>query len=103
MTRDTFLAIGACAVLLAGAGCTRTEPSAPAPSAGTSTADAPKDMTPSDPYLAEVTKFRQDREATPRELDRMRRLVAEGLEQGAVGMSSGLTYTPRACTPRTPN
>ncbi|MEV6760548.1 D-aminoacylase [Streptomyces sp. NPDC051105] len=36
----------------------------------------------------------QDREATPAELDRMRRLVAEGMEQGAVGMSSGLTYTP---------
>ncbi|MEV7991688.1 D-aminoacylase [Streptomyces sp. NPDC086077] len=36
----------------------------------------------------------EDREATPKELDRMRRLVAEGLEQGAVGMSSGLTYTP---------
>ncbi|MBK3566487.1 amidohydrolase family protein [Streptomyces sp. MBT62] len=35
-----------------------------------------------------------DREATPQELDRMRRLVAEGMEQGAVGMSSGLTYTP---------
>ncbi|MGW7789379.1 N-acyl-D-amino-acid deacylase family protein [Streptomyces tricolor] len=36
----------------------------------------------------------EDREATPEELDRMRRLVAEGLEQGAVGLSSGLTYTP---------
>ncbi|MFK0103667.1 amidohydrolase family protein [Streptomyces sp. NPDC091217] len=36
----------------------------------------------------------EDREATPAELDRMRRLVAEGLEQGAVGLSSGLTYTP---------
>ncbi|MER6677081.1 D-aminoacylase [Streptomyces sp. NPDC000983] len=36
----------------------------------------------------------EDREATPAELDRMRQLVAEGLEQGAVGMSSGLTYTP---------
>ncbi|MEV6173258.1 D-aminoacylase [Streptomyces sp. NPDC051954] len=36
----------------------------------------------------------EDREATPEELDRMRRLVAEGLEQGAVGVSSGLTYTP---------
>ncbi|MEV0486227.1 D-aminoacylase [Streptomyces sp. NPDC050508] len=35
-----------------------------------------------------------DREATPQELDRMRQLVAEGMEQGAVGMSSGLTYTP---------
>ncbi|MEH0514031.1 MULTISPECIES: N-acyl-D-amino-acid deacylase family protein [unclassified Streptomyces] len=36
----------------------------------------------------------EDRPATARELDRMRRLVAEGLEQGAVGLSSGLTYTP---------
>ncbi|WP_340376496.1 D-aminoacylase [Streptomyces sp. SS7] len=36
----------------------------------------------------------EDRPATPRELDRMRQLVAEGLEQGAVGLSSGLTYTP---------
>lgn len=36
----------------------------------------------------------EDREATPRELDRMRRLVAEGMQQGAFGMSSGLTYTP---------
>ncbi len=35
-----------------------------------------------------------DREATPQELDRMRQLVAQGMEQGAVGMSSGLTYTP---------
>ncbi|MFF0010316.1 amidohydrolase family protein [Streptomyces sp. NPDC005374] len=36
----------------------------------------------------------EDREATPQELDRMRELVAEGMEQGALGMSSGLTYTP---------
>ena len=36
----------------------------------------------------------EDRPATPAELDRMRRLVAEGLEEGAVGLSSGLTYTP---------
>lgn len=36
----------------------------------------------------------EDREATPRELDRMRRSVADGLREGAVGMSSGLTYTP---------
>ncbi|MGW0736296.1 N-acyl-D-amino-acid deacylase family protein [Streptomyces sp. NPDC002851] len=35
-----------------------------------------------------------DRDATPQEMDRMRQLVAEGMEQGAVGMSSGLTYTP---------
>ncbi|GLF94364.1 N-acyl-D-amino-acid deacylase family protein [Streptomyces yaizuensis] len=35
-----------------------------------------------------------DRPATDTELTRMKQLVAEGLEQGAVGMSSGLTYTP---------
>ncbi|MDC7337169.1 N-acyl-D-amino-acid deacylase family protein [Streptomyces lydicus] len=35
-----------------------------------------------------------DRDATPDELMRMKQLVAEGLEQGAVGLSSGLTYTP---------
>ncbi|MFH8582996.1 amidohydrolase family protein [Streptomyces celluloflavus] len=35
-----------------------------------------------------------DRPATADEVARMRRLVAEGLEQGAVGLSSGLTYTP---------
>ncbi|MFJ4778701.1 amidohydrolase family protein [Streptomyces sp. NPDC088762] len=35
-----------------------------------------------------------DRPATPAELDRMRQLVADGLAQGAVGLSSGLTYTP---------
>ncbi|MBL1099086.1 N-acyl-D-amino-acid deacylase family protein [Streptomyces coffeae] len=36
----------------------------------------------------------EDRAADPGELARMKQLVAEGLEQGAVGMSSGLTYTP---------
>jgi N-acyl-D-amino-acid deacylase len=36
----------------------------------------------------------EDRPATPGEMDRMRELVAQGLAQGAVGMSSGLTYTP---------
>ncbi|MGW5936647.1 N-acyl-D-amino-acid deacylase family protein [Streptomyces celluloflavus] len=35
-----------------------------------------------------------DRPATADEIAQMRRLVAEGLEQGAVGLSSGLTYTP---------
>ncbi|MCX5204553.1 D-aminoacylase [Streptomyces sp. NBC_00237] len=35
-----------------------------------------------------------DRQATPQQLERMRQLVAEGMRQGAVGMSSGLTYTP---------
>ncbi|MFJ6666489.1 amidohydrolase family protein [Streptomyces sp. NPDC091383] len=36
----------------------------------------------------------EDRPATAEELGRMRELVAQGLEQGAVGLSSGLTYTP---------
>ena len=34
------------------------------------------------------------RPATPAELDRMRELTEIGLAEGAVGMSSGLTYTP---------
>ncbi|MEU7420098.1 N-acyl-D-amino-acid deacylase family protein [Streptomyces antibioticus] len=42
-----------------------------------------------------------DRPATDRELDRMRQLVAEGMEQGAVGLSSGLTYTPGMYAPDT--
>ncbi|MEU3246489.1 MULTISPECIES: D-aminoacylase [unclassified Streptomyces] len=43
----------------------------------------------------------EDRPATDRELDRMRRLVADGLREGAVGMSSGLTYTPGMYAPDT--
>ncbi|NYI08414.1 N-acyl-D-amino-acid deacylase family protein [Allostreptomyces psammosilenae] len=34
------------------------------------------------------------RPASPEELDHQRRLVAQGMAEGAVGMSSGLTYTP---------
>ncbi|GGY76521.1 N-acyl-D-amino-acid deacylase family protein [Streptomyces nitrosporeus] len=36
----------------------------------------------------------EDRPATDAELDRMRELVDQGMSEGAVGMSSGLTYTP---------
>jgi N-acyl-D-amino-acid deacylase len=36
----------------------------------------------------------EDRAPTGDELAEMKRLVTEGLEQGAVGLSSGLTYTP---------
>jgi N-acyl-D-amino-acid deacylase len=36
----------------------------------------------------------EDRPPTDHELSEMKRLLAEGLEQGAVGLSSGLTYTP---------
>jgi len=35
-----------------------------------------------------------DRPATLPELERMKHLVAEGMQQGAVGISSGLTYVP---------
>ncbi|HET9140195.1 N-acyl-D-amino-acid deacylase family protein, partial [Actinophytocola sp.] len=35
-----------------------------------------------------------DRPPTAAELDRMRELVATGMAEGAVGLSSGLTYTP---------
>ncbi|MFF4112495.1 N-acyl-D-amino-acid deacylase family protein [Streptomyces sp. NPDC001714] len=41
----------------------------------------------------------EDRAATAAELDHMRRLVAEGMAQGAVGLSSGLTYTPGMYAP----
>ncbi|MEU8524991.1 D-aminoacylase [Streptomyces sp. NPDC048629] len=41
----------------------------------------------------------EDRPATEAELNRMRQLVSEGMEQGAVGMSSGLTYTPGMYAP----
>jgi N-acyl-D-amino-acid deacylase len=36
----------------------------------------------------------ENRPATRAELDEMKRLLAQGLRDGAVGMSSGLTYTP---------
>jgi dihydroorotase/N-acyl-D-amino-acid deacylase len=35
-----------------------------------------------------------DRHATPQELDQMRRLVQQAMEQGAMGMSTGLFYIP---------
>lgn len=35
-----------------------------------------------------------DRPATDAELARMKELVDQGMREGAVGMSSGLTYTP---------
>ena len=35
-----------------------------------------------------------DRPPTADELEHMKRLLAEALEQGAVGLSTGLTYTP---------
>lgn len=40
-----------------------------------------------------------DRPATPAELEKMRALVREGMEQGAFGLSSGLFYVPGIFTP----
>ncbi len=37
-----------------------------------------------------------DRPASPEELDRMRAMLVEALQQGAVGLSAGLEYTPGA-------
>ncbi|MCH8286270.1 amidohydrolase family protein, partial [candidate division KSB1 bacterium] len=35
-----------------------------------------------------------DREPTPEELEQMKRLIAKGMEEGAVGLASGLFYAP---------
>jgi len=40
-----------------------------------------------------------DRKATPEEIERMRGLVREGMEDGALGLSSGLFYVPGTFTP----
>jgi len=40
-----------------------------------------------------------DRKATPAEIDRMRTLVQQGMEDGAFGLSSGLFYVPGTFTP----
>jgi N-acyl-D-amino-acid deacylase len=41
----------------------------------------------------------EDRPATPDELERMCQVVAQGMEEGAVGLSAGLTYTPGMYAP----
>ncbi|WP_419997440.1 N-acyl-D-amino-acid deacylase family protein [Streptomyces boninensis] len=41
----------------------------------------------------------EDRPASPEELVRMKDLVAQGMAEGAVGLSSGLTYTPGMYAP----
>lgn len=57
-------------------------------------------ITPNAAYLVPQGTLRllvvgaDQRAATPAEIARMREMLAEGLAQGAVGMSSGLTYTP---------
>ncbi len=41
----------------------------------------------------------EDRPATPEELDRMRQLVRQAMEEGAVGLGSSLPYVPAAFAP----
>ncbi|MET9215869.1 MULTISPECIES: N-acyl-D-amino-acid deacylase family protein [unclassified Nocardia] len=57
-------------------------------------------ITPNAAYLVPQGTLRllvvgtEQRPATTAEIDRMCALLAQGLDEGAVGMSSGLTYTP---------
>ncbi|MFC9998911.1 amidohydrolase family protein [Nocardia sp. NPDC127526] len=57
-------------------------------------------ITPNAAYLVPQGTLRlmvvgaEKRPATPEEIQRMRELLADSLAEGAVGMSSGLTYTP---------
>ncbi len=41
----------------------------------------------------------EDRDATPAELEQMKTMVAEAMEQGALGISTGLFYVPGSFTP----
>jgi dihydroorotase/N-acyl-D-amino-acid deacylase len=41
----------------------------------------------------------EDRDATPAELQRMKDMIAEAMEQGALGISTGLFYVPGSFTP----
>ena len=41
----------------------------------------------------------EDRDATPAELERMKTMVAEAMQQGALGISTGLFYVPGNFTP----
>lgn len=57
-------------------------------------------ITPNAAYLVPQGTLRlmvvgsEKRDATPEEIAKMRELLAQALREGAVGMSSGLTYTP---------
>lgn len=44
--------------------------------------------------VREVVMGREDRAPTPEELDAMRELVRQGMEEGAFGLSTGLFYVP---------
>src|SRR5687767_10052775 len=63
MPHMNVVAICASGIVVAALGCTRSETPDANPPDRTSQMDTAKAEMPSDPYLAEVTKFRQDREA----------------------------------------
>jgi N-acyl-D-aspartate/D-glutamate deacylase len=44
--------------------------------------------------VREIVMGREDREPTPEELERMKSLVKDAMEQGACGLSTGLIYVP---------
>lgn len=44
--------------------------------------------------VREIVMGREDREPAPEELEKMKALVKEAMEQGAYGISTGLEYTP---------
>ena len=49
--------------------------------------------------IREAVVGRDDREATPLELARMKAMVAEAMRDGALGISTGLFYVPGSFTP----
>ena len=49
--------------------------------------------------IREAVVGRDDREATPHELARMKAMVAEAMRDGALGISTGLFYVPGSFTP----
>src|SRR5918994_1367902 len=64
MAGSNLLALCASAILVTAAGCAQGEtPGGKSPAEATTPESATEQM-PSDPYLAEITKFRQDRQAT---------------------------------------
>ncbi len=48
--------------------------------------------------IREIVIGEEDREATSAEIDRMKSMVAEAMEQGALGISTGLFYVPGSFT-----
>ncbi len=50
-----------------------------------------------DEYSRLMAMGLEERSPTPEEREQMRRLIADSMEQGAFGISTGLTYSPACC------